>query len=234
MRIDVRPAKKWDAILLEEGDKEKLIMFFGGLGMRIGITEQPFEFVRTTRYAKYTKIFIRDAYRIWYQRGLKDLTDTLPDTISLLKEITDGYENIICVGNSAGGYGALMFGSALQVNCVHAFSPQTFIDPQRDARYKQAGTAVKLEIPTILDVKPLMTGRTTYFLHYCGGDKLDRLHAERLRSSPNVRLFKYQCNSHVTAKYLRGRNLLSKIIECETAEDVHNQILSARRQPPPQ
>jgi len=231
-----RYPKKFNSVLFEEGDKEKLIIFFGGLGQKIGITEQPFEFVKTTRYAQYTKIFVRDSYRSWYHRGLKDVTTNIVDTIAYIKDLVKDYENIICVGNSAGGFAALLFGAELQATAVHAFSPQTFIDPKRDGRWKEAGRVVKLDT-TILDVKPYLKGKTQYFIHYCQGDEhLDGLHAEHVRDVPNVHLFKYECNGdkHASAKYLRRRNLLSKIIGCETAEDVYNQIGSVSHQPPPQ
>ena len=45
-----------------------------------------------------------------------------------LRTITAMATEVVMVGNSAGGFGALLFGALLGWE-VHAFTPQTFIDP---------------------------------------------------------------------------------------------------------
>ena len=68
-------------------------------------------------------IFVRDVTKQWYLDGINPRLNTIEKLASFLAEQTLGLE-VICVGNSAGGYVATLIGSLLQASHVFNFSGQ--------------------------------------------------------------------------------------------------------------
>lgn len=64
----------------------------------------------------------------WYIGGITGIGKNVDDSISYFKNIFSNYETIICVGSSAGGYGAILYGSLLNVDAVVAYIPQTDLE----------------------------------------------------------------------------------------------------------
>lgn len=58
-------------------------------------------------------IFVRDVQKTWYCEGISVKHPTIKAVVSLLKEIIPDNCDITCVGNSAGGYAAILFGHLL-------------------------------------------------------------------------------------------------------------------------
>lgn len=69
-------------------------------------------------------------YQAWYNLGVDTEIDDINKFIYFLKNIIkkNEYKNICFLGNSMGGYAAILFRALLNVDKVIAFSPQTFID----------------------------------------------------------------------------------------------------------
>ena len=63
--------------------------------------------------------------RGWYLGGLKGIGKNINCTIAFLKREFAKYDKVVCVGNSAGGYASLLFGSLLKVNEVIIVNGQT-------------------------------------------------------------------------------------------------------------
>lgn len=85
---------EWDNL-----DKNKLLSYFG------------------------RKIFLRDIYLHFYVDGINNEINTIDKIISLLKELTRGFE-ITLVGYSAGGYLAMILGAELKAQRVFSFGGQ--------------------------------------------------------------------------------------------------------------
>ncbi|MCQ2521319.1 MAG: hypothetical protein MJ105_02980 [Lachnospiraceae bacterium] len=68
-------------------------------------------------------IYFRDVYKQWYMSGLNKDYDSLDKFLSLLAELTKGYE-VYTMGNSAGGFMAMLAGCYLHAKCVYSFSGQ--------------------------------------------------------------------------------------------------------------
>lgn len=69
-------------------------------------------------------IFIRDVYKEWYITGInKDINNT-ERLLEFLRKETKGCSELICVGSSAGGYAASLFGSLLNADIVFNFNGQ--------------------------------------------------------------------------------------------------------------
>jgi len=68
-------------------------------------------------------IFIRDIRKQWYLGGINANLDNPVKLLDFLKNETAGYR-VITIGSSAGGYGALLFGSLLKCERIYAFNAQ--------------------------------------------------------------------------------------------------------------
>ena len=75
-------------------------------------------------------VFLRDVWKQFYITGINANCNTVEKTLDLLKQLTAGYE-VITVGNSAGGYAAVLFGCLLNAKSIFSISGQFFV-PARD------------------------------------------------------------------------------------------------------
>lgn len=132
-----------DSVLFLEGgakNNETLIISFGGLDSVMGGTP-PFEFLQILTQINPTcdKYLIIDQHQIWYHKGIDGVSSDIPTTKDFLAKIISSYKKVLFLGNSAGGYAAILFGSLLNVDSVLAFVPQTDLShidkPGFDKRY---------------------------------------------------------------------------------------------------
>lgn len=70
------------------------------------------------------EIFIRDIYLSWYAKGINSRLDNIEKLIEWLKSETEGFEEIVTIGNSAGGYMAVICGCALRAKRVFSICGQ--------------------------------------------------------------------------------------------------------------
>jgi hypothetical protein len=128
--------------------------------------------------------FIVDPYGDNYARGLND---QIPDLAALLDwhrarlrecpHVTEWHT----LGNSSGGYGAMLFGHLLGARTVWATSPRT-------ARLETADAA-KARLREHLSA---WNGTTEYFIYYSPSNGRDRAFAEYFAQSPGVALCPYE------------------------------------------
>ena len=102
------------------------VFIFAGHGIVENIGGVPrFEFVKTMEksFPSLDVHFYVDCNRCWYAKGLEGITTNVDETVEYLK--TKKHKKNIFLGNSAGGYAAILFGSLLEVDRVIAFHPQS-------------------------------------------------------------------------------------------------------------
>lgn len=84
--------------------------------------------------------FYGDPDQCCYHKGIKGLSTNIDDTVEYLKQkIGNRYKKVIFIGLSGGGYGAILFGSLLNVDHVITFFPLTQLvknRPEYESRYK--------------------------------------------------------------------------------------------------
>src|SRR5690554_3011391 len=117
--------KNKDGFLIEKKGYKHLVVIFGGINQGIGIPV--FEFFNILNEKSLDKVFVRDFNQMWYLNGVDSHVDTFEKLFLKLKRVIKGYEKVSFVGNSMGGYAAVLFGVLLNVNECVVFSPQTFI-----------------------------------------------------------------------------------------------------------
>lgn len=205
-------------------DSDTLLLAFGGLKGGIGRV-LPFEFWNLTKDIKTKKIYVRDPYQAWYHRGLPGISRDFGGTVKYLRRMIgeQGPRRVVVCGNSAGGYAALLFGCALKVDLVLSFAPQTFIGPVERKKHRDDRWKPKLKAlyqnggnPEFYNLKRVIwryrKNKTHYHIHYPKKDRLDEIHARRMRVIPTVELFPHDSDTHQMVMRLRDSGTLKKLL----------------------
>lgn len=200
----------------------KLFLFFGGIAGALGMP--PFEFYRSANLLEHSKIFLRDPRQAWYQRGLPGLgDDALAVGRYLERKIAEsGASEVRLVGNSMGGFAALLFCGMLRCGQAIAFAPQTFVS--RDKRVRHGDTRWAAQIGSlhesasgtdILDLRSWIGERFAQMravLLVSTSDRLDMAHAEELSLFPNIAIRRFPGAGHDLVASLRDEGKLIDIL----------------------
>ena len=153
------------------------------------------------------------------------MTSDVPSTVDhLTKLVTDiNPDNVYFVGNSMGGYAAILFSSLMGIGRVIAFAPQTFIAPHLklihgDFRWKEQILKTYLSTvfkKTYLDLKPVLinsqkSNQVSIFVSE--NNKLDFAHARRLENIDGLYIHSFSDGDHDIVKVLRNKGMLPKIM----------------------
>lgn len=200
-----------------------LILVFGGIKGAMGMPT--FEFYKSTSILNQHRIFFRDLSQHWYHSGLAGITQDIDQTKDYIHATIDRIKpaETIFVGNSMGGYAAILFSTLLNMGRVVAFSPQTFIGPVKkikagDFRWKSATLSTYLHAlsrPRYFDLSELLEKsrqENPVDLYVSSFDRLDMLHADNLAKFSNVRLHKHALGGHNLVRHLRDNGLLREIL----------------------
>lgn len=215
------------AARVERGrNQEALIIAFTGFVHRLSI--RVYEFFEATKDAGYSRILLRDKYRVWYHHGIDRKRRDFPALFAYLKsEIAQlKPSTVICLGTSAGGYAATVVGHHIRADYVHAFAPDTLLDINlsscikgiSSARYRWPRWKLLMSRrarPEFFDLAKLLknyNGKTVYYIHHCSNTRRDAQGAARLADLPGVVSMPYSCNTHQVALFLARSGFLPKIL----------------------
>jgi len=113
-----------------DGSSKTLVVSFGGC-----ITKPkgyvPFEFLNflNKNFPEIDCGFYVDLNKSWYSKGIAGISEDVPSTVAYLEEKVKGYDKVIFLGVSAGGYASLLFSSLVKgVTHSIAFDPQTDVE----------------------------------------------------------------------------------------------------------
>ena len=143
-------------------------------------------------------LFLNDLFRAWYLGGVKYLGDSPEASASnaraLLRDRGLAPSRTVVIGDSMGGFGALLLGALLEADEVLAFVPQTSAAPGLlasfgDARFDRGMARAGAQFPEHADLAGLWRDlqdrgcptRATIF--YGPGDPLDVVHAHHLANA---------------------------------------------------
>jgi hypothetical protein len=214
-----------DILLQLVPGSKRLVIAFGGLRHMIGMS--PFEFLQSLGEVGLNRTFVRDNHQAWYHRGVDGIAGDIDSVADHLRELTSGMEAVFTIGNSAGGFGALLFGALLSCE-VHAFSPQTFIDPELrkahgDIRWTRLVNALGDDMdPRYADLRPVIAeSEATCHVYYPTQVHQDVVHAEHLDGLRQVTLHPFDSDDHSLIRQLRDSGwldgLLRRIADPESA-----------------
>jgi hypothetical protein len=156
-------------------ESDVMLVAFGGImGFR---AIPPVEFWRITQNTPAKKIFLRDLSQAWYQAGLPALAVYIDGIADYLRRQVDEQKpkRLVMIGNSMGGYAALLFGLLLNADVSISIAPQTFLGlarrvscldfrwfPQlwRAARYNR--NRLHLDLRQFFCSRPALKGNSRY------------------------------------------------------------------------
>jgi hypothetical protein len=178
-----------------------------------------YEFARSLRSVPLKRVYVRDHAAAWYHKGVAGVADDIDAVADRLREIASCAEDVVVLGNSAGGYGALLFGALLAAE-VHVFSPQTFIAPHLreahgDSRWIPQMAALGSDLDLrYADLRPVIAkSEGTFHVYYGVGHTLDVIHAEHLGQLPQVTLHPIDYDRHDVIDGLRERGWLAEFVQ---------------------
>lgn len=206
---------------------DSLLIAFGGLGTAIGIPVFEFFNVVSTMERPVKQMFIRDLQGAWYHRGVVAAGDNVEEVAEYVRGVAQrsGASRIVTVGNSAGGYAALLFGNLVQATEVVAFGPQTFISAglrviHRDSRFSvplRRLRASRFYEPAYADLRKVFEAQgntsTRFTIHHSIDHRLDTLHARRMSGLPGVELKEHRCAKRALVRELRDSGELKSVLE---------------------
>lgn len=199
-----------------------LYVFFGGIAA--GIVIPPFEFYHASHILDAHRMFLRDFEQCWYQAGLVGVSVDIPGTTLYLRGqiATLNPRRTVLVGNSMGGFAALLFGALLGGVEVVAFAPQTFVSPW--LRWKHGDGRWRSQIRRMWrrsalnahcwDLRrPLLGARDVAAAIYVSPmDRLDYLHALNVATVSCVAVHEVTEGGHDVVKALRDAGALPEIM----------------------
>ncbi len=117
-----------------EGE-DLLLIAFAGLGIGMGVPY--FEFLKLIGELPIQRMFVRDLQKSWYHAGLRGLAANIDEAAEVLRGLVaeSGAKRVLTMGNSMGGYAAILFGALLEVDEVLAFGATTFVNTANRLRY---------------------------------------------------------------------------------------------------
>jgi hypothetical protein len=207
-----------------DDDRTALVVFAGLAVADRSIADHPhFEFFNVAAGLPVSKLFIRDLDQVWYQRGVRGLGSTIPEVRDALAAQLDRFEHVVFLGGSSGGYAALLLGALLGVDRVLAFSPQTFVGRgrrmlHRDRRWPTEIAEMRRSpglSSTYLDLKPVLRDAppaSQFAIYFGSGNRLDRLHARRVREIAGVSIHAQNTDSHGVQRRMRDTGLLDGVL----------------------
>lgn len=156
-------------------------------------------------------LYIRN-FRGWYLGSMHGIGYNTIHTIAFFKKIIKNYNNIISIGDSMGGYGAMLYGSLLDFNTTIAVAPQTDMNYVveklshiKDFRYlrRKLKNKVKVSWSKYAELKKIINTKTQYKVYFEDENTLkdksldDQImhgmhHYNQIQNFSNVSMFKYE------------------------------------------
>ena len=230
--------------VIERGESPDLLVIgFAGFGGWLSM--HPFHFFALSSLVKYSRIMLRDPSKTCYLDGIPGVAEGYRALLELLRDAIDHLApgKVMALGTSGGGTAALLFGHALKVDYVHAFSPFTYADDANLNRYQDREMlarhrrvvarlhALPAEVQVLLDVQKALAhhnGKTRYFVHYCEGRNFDVIRAKHIEKCPGVSLLAYPCDVHQVAESLARKRLLDVVLKLENQERLPQLVAEKR------
>ena len=170
------------------------------------------------------KILLRDSGNAWYHRKIDGLGRHVDETAAQLRTLIASIapSKVITIGQSMGGYAAIMYGLLLEVQQIIAFGPLSFLDVEQARLYHELrwlpvmqGLAENPPASGYYDLATLCRARATQAteLHIVFGTKpdqancsesvnLDAMHAHRLAAYGNCTLHPFPHSEHAVVQHL--------------------------------
>ncbi|GIT91483.1 hypothetical protein JANAI62_19400 [Jannaschia pagri] len=192
------------------GSTPRMVVVFTGLKARVG--GQPLdEFARSASMSGQNNVlFVTDERASWY--SARGLWARIVRSVRTIRN-AEGIREVVSLGTSMGGFGALLLPRDLRVTRAIAFAPQVTMDRAvlDDIRWpdvaKRWGSLVERDLPATMG-----TTRTQYYVSAGGNCPEDLGHLNLLPEHKRVHRFVLPRGRHNLARSLKDAGVLSDVI----------------------
>lgn len=190
------------------GTGRTAVLVFTGMRGAMG-GHQAIEFPRLASARGEPVIFVSDLRISWY---------TAPGQVERIRREVEAYcaaqgiQELRTLGNSMGGYGAILFSTVLPVCTVAAFVPQIRMTPDVLAMPHWQRSVSRIGPSVVRDLNDRMAASRAQFTLIFGDQDIDdRLHTAALRPAPNVDVLVLPGVDHDAARWLKTRGMLEPL-----------------------
>jgi pimeloyl-ACP methyl ester carboxylesterase len=170
----------------------------------------------------FNRILLRDVFNSWYHRGVPGLGHDVEAVTVSLRALIDAIQpsKVIAIGQSMGGYAAIMYGMLLGADRIVAFGPLSHLNPDEAIRFGDNDflpvmQSLQVDRPRSVCTDLVRLGREVDYqggLYIIFGTHLehndgmsctfDAIHALRLAQLPNTFLEPYPESDHPVVQWL--------------------------------
>lgn len=197
-------------IVHEGGDNGRAVVAFAGIGYALGGIQVE-EFRRSLDGSHFDIYYVIDKERRWYNRCYDAVLATINRSLTE-RRIAESFT----LGNSMGGFGAVLFASALE-RCRRAiaFSPQSSVCPAVvpfEDRWREWTQQISdWRVP---DAVPHMRLGLSYVLFFGAADRRDRHHIDRFAAgAAETLLCRIEESAHGAAAEIKRHGLLIPVLD---------------------
>jgi hypothetical protein len=183
---------------------DRVIVSFTGVGHSLnGVDVQAPEFMKASQIGSI--LFVIDKTRSWGNALIYN------KVVEIVTQKTSG-KTVYCIGNSMGGFLAILFSKALDAKRVLAITPQWSIDRAIVPQEKRWKNYTK-NIPEIIhkDLSESFDANIGYLVMF-GDDQDEGIHTPFFKLAQECNLLKFKNTGHNLASYLKEQGVLYEII----------------------
>ena len=205
---------------------DTLFVAFTGVGQGLGGIQTE-EFIGTASRGNKSALFVIDKKRSWYNEP-----DVMSEALFHYKRIRTelNARRTVALGNSMGGFGAILFSGLANIDAAIAFSPQFSVHPDivpQENRWKE----YRKQIGRFLykDLSSSFRHETRYYI-FNGDAPEEEMHFSHFPQRPNVTNIVFPGCYHEVARMLKTDARLSELISlCAEGATAAVQALCVQR-----
>lgn len=198
---------KYSKFIPHEGS-ETLAIIFSTVGVKPGY----FTFYKSMLNIPVHKLHLTDPHSEWFQDGIPGFGKTVEETVESIKALQEsiGAKEIVTIGSSMGGYGALLYGALL--NCrVLSFGARVQLGTPGSQSFHLAKKGYSFKYK---DLTNLIEQSSSNILLYQGEtDYNDMLAAYDIGQLSNVNCVSIKGVAHATPVFLNQKYGIAKVIQ---------------------
>ena len=192
-------SKNYEAIKLNS-QSNLCVIYFSSNGLyypdtaavfhRVIAVKDRYEWKKNIVQSARKVIFVRDVQKQWYVEGINSQVNSIEKLCALLKAESQGMD-VVCVGNSAGGYAAVLVGCKLNAARIFSFSGQFSLLHQLEGEFARNKNPTLIKYENVdgykqnyLLIDLIKASKVPILYFYPAKCVKDRLQAELVRDIP--------------------------------------------------
>ena len=164
------------------------------------VEKDAFEWYNTRINNVYKHIFVRDIFKQWYLQGINHKLNSIEKVDDFFKNEIEGFDKVITVGSSAGGFAAVLFGSFLNAERVLAFNAQFEVESLLSTSKETIDPILfrnkNTSLANYYDIKPLINEQVDVFYFYSINSIWDRKQYQHIKNVNAVKSIPFKTKHH--------------------------------------